>query len=384
MSNVLKALSDYPDLDFLGGWTLEKLENSMVDWYKDKYRELTEHEPALGRASRDRIILQTCAYYIFQGYKISENNARMNCIKYATGDYLDALGAFKRVSRQEAAAATTTLRYSMDTARTSATGIPAGSRVTAGDGVYFATIEYAEIPIGGLYVDVQAICNTTGESGNLYGVGELTKMVDIVPFIDFVENLTVPEGGTNEEDEESYRESIYLAPDGYSSGGSPGAYEYWVNKYSSAIIDTLIYSPSPRVMEVMCLLEGGELPGEEFLSGLAEYLAQPDVGMLTDVINVINPSVEEYGVSVTYYINQSDSSVADKIQERVTAAVDEYILWQKSKIGRDINPSVLTQLILNAGAKRVAVSGPAFQAISEKSVAVCTSQRVIYGGLEDD
>lgn len=384
MSDIIKSLSDYPDLDFIGGYTLEKLESEMIEWYKAKYKEITKKEPALGKASTPRLILQTCAYYIFQGLKISENNARMNCLKYATGPYLENLGAMKNVAKKEATAATTTLRFSMTTARENATGIPAGTRVTAGDGVYFATQEYAEIHIGELYIDVRAVCGTTGTAGNLYGPGELVRMVDIVPFIDAVTNLTAPENGADEEDEEDYRQSIYIAPEGYTTGGSLGAYKYLAMKYSSAIIDVKVYSPEPRIVEIMCLLEGGELPGEEFQAALTEYIEQDDVQMLTDVVRVVNPAVVNYDLRVTYYINQSDRSAAETIQAKVEKAVDEYILWQKSTIGRDINPSVLMQLIVNAGAKRAEISGPTYKVIGDSAIAVASSRSVTYGGLEND
>ena len=384
MSDIIKPLADYPDIDFIGGYTLEKLEAKMVAWYKEKYKEITKREPVMGRANEQRILLQTCAYYIFQGMKIAETNARMNTLKYAENGYLDNLGALKRVSRGEATAATVTLRFSLAAARTNATGIPAGTRVTAGDGVHFATQDYAEIPIGSTYIDVRAACLKAGTDGNLYGIGELNRMVDPVPFIDSVENITAPEGGTDDESEEDYRESIYLAPESYSAAGSEGAYEYWVRKYSNSIIDVKVSSPEPRIVQVRCLLTGGTLPGEEFRSALQEYLSQDNIKMLTDVLEVTNPTEKEYNITVTYYINRSDSSRAETIQTEVAAAVDDYILWQKSKIGRDINPSELTRRMVNAGAKRVTITYPAFAAAGQYEVAVCGTRSVTYGGLEDD
>ena len=65
-------------------------------------------------------------------------------------------------------------------------------------------------------------------------------------------------------------------------------------------------------------------------------------------------------------------------------AVADYILWQKSKIGRDINPDELIQRIKAAGAKRVVIASPGYTVINNESVAVCQSQTITYGGLEDD
>ena len=65
-------------------------------------------------------------------------------------------------------------------------------------------------------------------------------------------------------------------------------------------------------------------------------------------------------------------------------AVDDYITWQSSKIGRDINPDMLTAMVKVAGAKRVVITSPVFRAISGIAKAELSgAPSVIYGGLED-
>lgn len=380
----IKSLYDYPDIDFIDGYTLERLESEMIADYKKCLRELTGKEQELAKADKFRILLQVAALYIFQGYMYTDDAAKMGLLKYARGDYLENLGAFKRVARKAETSATVTLRYALLEARASATGIPKGSRVSAGDGVYFATNEYAEIPAGELYIDVRATCTTAGESGNLYGAGEITRMVDGIPFVDSVKNITAPENGADQETEEEYRESIYIAPENYAAAGPEAAYTYYVKQYSSQIKDVKVKSPSPRVVLVRCLLENGELPGEEFLSGLKEYIEDPEIKMLTDTVEVMNPDIVEYEVELEYYINQSDKNQAETIQKKVGAAVQEYVLWQKSKIGRDINDSKLSSLVVAAGAKRVKITSPEFTKIGDEAVAVATDVNVTYGGVEDD
>ena len=85
-----------------------------------------------------------------------------------------------------------------------------------------------------------------------------------------------------------------------------------------------------------------------------------------------------------YYINTSDSNSAFAIQSKVKTAVDAYIFWQGSKIGRDINPDELIARIKYAGAKRAIVSEPTFRRIGETAKAECIRMNVVYGGLEDD
>ena len=384
MSTTIKPLEDYPDISFIDNYTLEQLNTDMLSWFLEKRKEVTGQTVVLGDADDRKLLLMAAAYYMFHLYEYTDFAGKMNMLKYSIGDYLENLGAASRISRNEAVGATTTLRYSMDHARTSATGIPAGSRVTAGNGVYFATDEYTEIPIGDTYVDVRATCTTAGISGNGYAVGELQHMVDIVPFIDSVENITVSEGGQDLETDDALRTRIYLSPDSYTDAGSRGGYEYWTRQFDSDIIDVNVSTPEPCEGEIRVLLKGGELPGAEFLSALGDYLEDNEIRKMNDHITVLAPTAASYTLTMTYYINESDKTRAGQIQTRVNEAVADYVLWQRSRIGRDINPDELIQRVKAAGAKRVVITSPVYIAVNDESVAICTSQTVTYGGLEDD
>lgn len=384
MDTTLKALTEYPDINFIDDYTLQLLEANMLGWFLSKREEVTKKTITLGEADDRRLMLKAAAYYIFQGYEMINRSGRMNMLKYSIGDYLENLGAMKMISRQAAAGATATIRFSMSAARSSATGIPTGSRVTAGDGIFFATNEYAEIPIGSLYVDVRATCLTEGSGGNAYAVGEIRYMVDLVPFIDTVSNITAAEGGRDIEEDDDLRERIFLAPDSYTDAGSKGGYEYFAHEFDTEIADVKAISPEPRIAEVRVLLANGEIPGQEFLTALSEYMETTEIRKLTDVLRILAPTAVSYDLNFKYWINESDRSQAETIQNKVNDAYAEYILWQKSKIGTDINPDELVQRVKAAGAKRVVVTSPVFTVINDKSVAVCRNTSVTYGGLEDD
>ena len=384
MSTTIKALEDYPDISFIDDYTLEQLNTDMLAWFLEKRKDVTGQTIVLGEADDRKLLLMAAAYYMYHLYELTDFAGKMNMLKYSQGDFLENLGAASRISRNEATGATTTLRFSMESARTSATGIPEGSRVTAGDGVYFATDEYAEIPVGSLYVDVRATCTAEGTSGNGYAIGELSHMMDIVPYIDSVENITESEGGQDLESDESLRNRIFLSPDSYTDAGSKGGYEYWTRQFDSNIIDVKVSTPELCEGEIRVLLTGGELPGAEFLSSLEEYLENNEIRKMNDHITALAPTAVSYSLNLTYYISESDKSKAGKVQSLVNDAVADYILWQKSKIGRDINPDELIQRIKAAGAKRVVIASPGYTVINNESVAVCQSQTITYGGLEDD
>ena len=385
LANSLKSIYDYPDVSFIGGYTLEKLTEDMMSWYKEKYREVTGEQITMADGDERRIKLMACAYYIFQGYQMTDEAGKMGLLKYSHDGFLENLGAMNSVSRLPATGATTTIRFSLQEKGSSATGIPQGTRVTAGNSIYFATDEYTEIPAGDLYVDVGATCTTTGAEGNNFDIGEINTMVDPVPFVATVTNTTAPENGADVESDESLKERIFMAPSGYSDAGTADAYEYFIRSYNPGITDIKISSPEPRVAKIQYLLENGKLPEEESISGLKEYLEQTDIKAMTDVIQVSAPDQSEYSIQMTYYINRSDSANAGSIQEKINEAVEEYKRWQSEKIGRDINPDKLRQLVLAAGAKRTEITAPTYQKVTDTAVAVLKGEAsCTYGGLEDD
>lgn len=114
------------------------------------------------------------------------------------------------------------------------------------------------------------------------------------------------------------------------------------------------------------------------------YLSQPSIRPLTDQIEVKAPELMSYDLEVKYFINQSDSNRAISIKTRVEEAIRRYEIWQRSKMGRDINPNELIRLILAAGAKRAEIVSPNFTVVGAESVASLHSETISYGGLEDD
>lgn len=380
----LKSIQEYPEISFMKNYTLKQLSDDMLQWFKEKRKELTGSDIVLGKADDRRIILLAGAYFIYQGYMYMDDAGKMGLLKYSRGDYLENLGALKHIYRKPATGSSVTLRFTMNSTRTSATGIPKGTRVTAGDGIYFATSEYVEIVTGKTFVDVQAVCTTTGANTNNYDIGDISTIVDPVAFIDSAKNTTKPENGADIESDESLRQRIYIAPASYSTAGSVDSYEYFVRQYNVDISNVRITSPEPGVVQIRYLLKDGVIPETESINGLKEYLSGSDIRPLTDKVEVFAPTQKKYSIKLQYYINASDQARASAIQMKVTQAVAEYIAWQRAEIGRDINPDVLKQKIVEAGAKRADITEPVFTVIDANSVAGVDVQTVTYGGLEND
>lgn len=354
-----------------------------------KTEVITKYEEISGRslASADpvRLFLESIAAIIVQQRVLIDWAAKQNLLSYSSGDYLDALGELLGVTRLEASAAITTVRYTLSEALDFAVTIPAGNRTTPDGALYFATDTATVIAAGDTYADIDSTCTTTGEDGNGYVAGQIATIVDPLPYVATAVNTTASSGGAGVEDDDSLRERIRLAPESFSVAGPSGAYEYWAKTASNSISDVTIIAPSdePGYVYIYVLMEDGELPTDDILELVEETLDSEKLRPITDTVVVQSPEAVSYDIDLTYYVAESDSTSATAIQTAVEAAVEEYVLWQKSKIGRDLLPSKLIQLVMAAGALRVEVTSPAHTVLTGTQVAVADNVTATFGGLEE-
>lgn len=334
-----------------------------------------------------RLFLDTVAYELAHQRSLIDYSAKQNLLAYASGDYLAHLGALLGVDRLSAAAATTTLRFSLSAPLGFPVLIPAGTRANdGGSGLMFATAEDVLIYSGDTYADVQASCTETGEAGNNMIAGKIKFLVDPVPYITGVENRSLTTGGADEESDESLRERIQMAPESFSVAGASGAYEYWARTAHQDIIDVAVIGPEdePGNVYVYPIMTGGLLPAQEILNLVDGVLNDEKVRPLSDHVFVQSPEAVDYHTELTYYIARKSATAAATIQKAVAAAVADFELWQRSKLGRDINPSELVRRVMAAGALRVVVTQPAHTVLSGSQVAIAdATATVTFGGLED-
>ena len=338
----------------------------------------------LARADPLRLVLLSVEAIIVQQREIIDQSAKMNLLAYATGDYLDHIGMLVGTERIGASEAHTTLNLVLSAPRETATSIPKGLRVTAGDSVMFALNETIIIPKGVISARGTATCTIAGTVGNGYAAGELKTIVDPVPFLVSAMNTTKSEGGADVEDDESYRERIHEAPEKFSTAGPTLAYEYHAKAASALISDVSVDSPAPGEVDVYPLLKGGVIPGEEVLSLVREKLNDRRIHPLTDKVSVKAPESVKYDIEARYYIDRRDATEAAAIQTRAENAVQEFIAWQKEKLGRDINPTELYYRLRAAGVKRAEIKSPVFKKTEKNQVAIADHVNVTFGGLEDE
>lgn len=381
---MIEEIIKLPDISFIDDKTLEQVQESMVKDYQYKYSEITGKSYSLPRADPMALILYACSVQIFQALLYVDRAGKQNLMKYTYSEFVDHIAALRGISRNGAKAARTTVRFTLSAAQKEPVAIPAGTRVTNGKEIYFSTQEYAEIEAGKTVIELECICSKTGIVGNDFLPGEINVLTDPIRYVQSIENTNVSDGGTDIESDESVIERTYYAPSGYSVAGPDDAYVYWAKTFNTDIADVKITSPDPVEVVVTFIMAGGELPEESVIEGLQNYLQDKKIRPLTDHVTVKKPDLENYVINVRYFINKSDSYKALSIQNEVNAAIADFTIWQSSKIGRDINPSVLIEKMVAAGAKRIEVTQPIFRQIPDGAVAKLTGQTVSYGGIEDD
>lgn len=391
MADTLQSVFELPDVSFTDNDTLKAMQTRIIANYEARYKELTGKEISLAPADPMRILIYALTLDLFQIEQYVERAGKQDLLKYSYGDYLDNLAAGRGATRQQAAAATATIRFMLSEVKTYAVGIPAGTRITNGDGVYFQTLEYDEVPVGSLTVDIEAECLETGETGNNLTAGQLNVLVDPVAYVASVSNIDTSSGGTDLETDESLAERVFLAPSSYSVAGPDDAYIYWAKTYNNNIGSVMPTSPNPCEVKIYILMKDGTIPETSVVNGLESYLQDSNIRPLTDQVTVAAPTTQSFTVDLTYYINRSDSKKAASIQTAVVDAVNEYIEWQTTEIGKDINPSELIKRVITAGAKRVTITSPTFTTVGDTSVAQIALNgsgnpdvTITYGGLEDD
>lgn len=368
--------------------------DEILDEITEAYIRYTGYTPK--PADPETLFLRWMAA-VLAAERVNQNYAaNQNIPSRAFGDNLDALGetifGTKRIS---GTAAHCTVRFVISQAQTTAILIPKGARVT--DALKTYVWEVAQdtfVPIGDTSVDVPVVCQTVGTAPNDVQVGEICVLVDVDKVLYYLScaNITAPAGGSDAETDDEYYARLQASLDRFTTAGPKGAYEYWAKTASGEIADVKAVCPnSPCVVNIYTLMNDGTPAGAELKSAILAICNDEAVRPLTDVVTCDDPLPVSYDINLTFYIDRASARSASDIEADVNAAVDAYVVWQRARFGRDLNPSVLQRDIMAVdGVKRVNVVSPAFtvveagDALNTPQYAVLGTRTVTNGGYEDE
>lgn len=342
-----------------------------------------------------------------------ENNinetAKQNLLRYAKGEQLDALGEWWNTPRLDAAKSHTTFRFTLSAIQNQDIPVPSGTRGTPDGTLYFASSKDIVIPSGYLYADVLAEALEAGEKYNNFVSGQIKTLVDPIPYVASVTNIDTSIGGADIEPDDDgvniwsgYRERIREAPEATSTAGPEGAYICFAKAADINITDIAVTSPSPGVVKITILMKDGEIPSQDILDKVFAECSPKERRPLTDNVQVGAPTIVNYDINLTYYLDKEHSTeelsyrkvVEGENLDCITGAIREYINWQQSKLGRAINPDELRYRIQNTASyttidnksytvvRKIVLNLPTNIILQETEVAKVGTITVTYGGLE--
>ena len=353
-------------------------------------------------ASPEMLFLRWHTAIILQERALNNYTGNQNIPSRAEGENLDALGElFLEHERPDAKSARCRVRFEISQGQPFPVLISKGTRVSDAGGVLvWETEEDALIPVGKTSVDVEVVCQTPGTAGNGYLPGQIDTIVDLYSYCTVCRNVTESEGGTDAATDEEYYHLLRLSQDGWSTAGSTGSYTYHAMQVSTGIADVVPNSPSPGEVYLYVLMKGGKPAGEEIKKAVYERCSADRVRPFTDHVQMGDPEIVPYEVDLTWYSHADSPVSAAGMQKAVEQAVQDYIDWQSAKLGRDINPSKLYQLLMQTGIKRVDLRAPSFQPLRDGRMTLGTQEyeitmtvpqvgqvqrvSVLNGGCEDE
>ncbi len=387
MANSIEDLEALPPIDMLQdeGITLEGIQEEMIADYQDAYKQYTGEEITLYPANPKRLELGVIAGQIYQVYEFASYLFNQNFIRYMEDDVLWNWGANLGFAGSNLMAASCTLEFSIGDILGYDVEIPAGTRATAGDDIFFATDEAGVIPAGSLKTEIRASCTVKGDAGNDYLVGQINLLADPVVHISSVKNIDASTGGGDEYKGDELREKVFLFPSTYSVAGPQDAYVYYTKLFSKDIIAVnVVTDKETAIVEIYIMLSGGIVPDKAYCRKVLDYLAALKRFPDTDKVVVLAPEVIPYELTAVYYISSSNKDTEKTIRESVEEAADAYIQNQYESLGYDINPDIFVEYARVAGAKRTEVVSPLYKKLEVNQIAICTGKNITYGGLEDN
>ncbi|CEG29789.1 baseplate assembly protein [Bacillus sp. B-jedd] len=365
-----------PDINFLEK-DPEAIEQDMLLYIEEK-TGIT-----LSNADPRRKFLQGLVLYVVQERNNLDYALKQNLLAYAEDDFLDHLGEGSNTQRLDEKGAETIIEFTLEEGRVSVLVVPAGTLISVGADMYFETIETVEVPVGQHSFLVNAICTEAGEKGNGYLPGEIATLVYPLPWVKEVKNITTSAGGAEVEENDQYADRIRLAPERFSVAGPAGAYEYWAKTASSGIVDVKALSPSDGVVDIRVLLQNGQLPSQSVLDAVLAVCSDKTRRPLTDKVTVGAPDTVLYDLNIEYYVAQSNSAVLNSVQSQVQKAFQDYLIWQKEKMGRSVDLTELIVRLKETGASRVVVNSPMYIELDRHQVAKENTVNLVFRGLAD-
>ena len=266
-------------------------------------------------------------------------------LAYATGLNLDHIGTTRfGVERMHGKKPTAAVRFTLSTARSSDTVIP--HDLLLGDGEYTAhLLESVIIPAGELVGEGMAELDAYVRQSSIKCETILTPL----PWVVSATQLTPFEGGVDAEDDERYRERIWLGRERRSTAGSRLMYEYYAKSADVRVSEVAVQNGGAGVVEVTVLGEDFST-ASDLVAAVETALNGEAVRPLTDTVVVSAATVKDVTIEATLY--------AQNIEAVDTAAIERRFAPFAGKLGAKLTIPKVYDLLQDNNIVDVALSAP--------------------------
>ena len=355
----------------------EKITQEWIDLYEERTGK------TLQPAQIERILIDVGAYRENLLRIQIQEVAKSNLLNYAPMGILEHLGDLIGVEKLLAIPSQTTIKFKVSRTYNFDIIVPKGTEVETDDGKYTFITDYdCFIPSGDLFTTMTAKCTVGGSASNGYQTGTIISLISPLDYISEVTNTEPTYGGGDDEEADSFRERIRLAPESFSNAGSKGAYRYHTLSAHSSIKDVTVLSPTAGTVEIYPLTDSGN-PDAGLIQIISDYLAQDHIRPLTDNVVVKAPEKIDFNINATLYLYK-DADM-ESVQALVEQGLNKYKKELASKLGKDIVPTQIIA-ILNSiyGVYKVELTTPALQQLATHQWANLANYSVSIGGQVDE
>ena len=305
---------------------------------KSYYESLADRKLYSGQV--DNLLLSAISY------QSSLNLERFNLalsqllLRHAEGIFLDLFGELLGCPRLKAEKGFDTLKITTYEAYSTDKIVPAGTEIETNDGSYvFVTDEDVTIQAGQTEAQVGITSVLGGAVLNSYGAGTITSLIQNFEYIESVENLNGVSGASDEENDDSYRERLMLAPEKFSTAGPEEAYRYWALSAHKDIADVTVTSPSAGVVDLYILTKNGTAD-QTMLNLVNEKVSAEKIRPLTDKVVVHSAVKSDFTLDSSLVITrEADYNLTE---QAVRGTLNQYFADLKQRLKKEV---VLSDII---------------------------------------
>lgn len=336
------------------------------------------------------------------------NTQKQFFVRFANGIFLDLIGEFWSCPRLRADYAEDVLKVNLYETYSFEQILPKGSKVETKDGKYiFITQDDLMIPAGELTGIVKIKAELAGAQLNDYSSGEINALIENYEYIESVANINGASGGSDPEDDDAYKERLYLAPEKLSTAGTRKGYKYFALSAHKDIIDVNVDCPQyPAIIkigdniyeeknglitceeldaivdynsgtvtvniknglsfevkippaatvEICALTKDGEL-AQPIIDSISKAVDTEDHRPLTDKIWIFGAEKDGFILNADITINKEADF--EKVEKAVNTTINDYFDTLKQKLGIDVVKSELIAIIKRiSGVYDVDISTP--------------------------